>query len=107
VNEVETLTFFTAGKGLHSSGGRAKIKPAIEELMQKYHHLLLHPSALYRDTDLPIHCHRHQLLAELDPDNAGVLIVQLTGHSTGRGRVLDANEVSERLEKKDQGCIIM
>lgn len=27
--------FAAAGKGLHSSGGVAKIKPAIEELMQK------------------------------------------------------------------------
>ncbi|KAK7025517.1 hypothetical protein VNI00_015951 [Paramarasmius palmivorus] len=42
------------GKGLHPSGGVAKIKPAIEEVMIK-----------------------HQLIAELDPDNTGVLIVQM------------------------------
>ena len=27
-----------SGKGLHSSGGVAKLKPAIEALMQKYEH---------------------------------------------------------------------
>jgi len=73
------------GKGLHSSGGVAKLKPAIEELMQK-----------------------HQLLAELDPDNAGVLTVQLKGQSTGRGAMISPEEVSRRLEKTgDDGCVIM
>lgn len=52
---------------------------------------------------------RHQLLAELDPDNAGVLIVQLNGRSSGRGPVIGADEVSRRLERGDSegGCVIM
>ncbi|KIK67073.1 hypothetical protein GYMLUDRAFT_92914 [Collybiopsis luxurians FD-317 M1] len=69
------------GKGLHSQGGVAKIKPAIEDLMQK-----------------------HQLVAELDPHNAGVLIVQLGGH---RDRAVGPNEIARRLEREDEGCIVM
>ncbi|KAK0232408.1 hypothetical protein EDD85DRAFT_775095 [Armillaria nabsnona] len=45
------------GKGLHSGGGEARIKPAIMGLMRKY-----------------------QLVAELDPSNSGVLIVKFDGH---------------------------
>ncbi|KAJ3776478.1 hypothetical protein FB446DRAFT_721123 [Lentinula raphanica] len=69
------------GKGMHSSGGVAKIKPAIEELMQK-----------------------HQLVAELDPNNAGVLIVQLGGH---RDRAVGPDEIARRLNRDDEGCTIM
>jgi len=71
---------FVVGKGLHSQGGAAKIKPAIEELMQK-----------------------HQLLAEVDPHNLGVLIVQINSIADGG---LKPNEITRRLEK-DEGCIIM
>ncbi|KAJ7594784.1 cytoplasmic protein [Mycena floridula] len=67
------------GKGLHSQGGAAKIKPAIEELMQK-----------------------HQLVANLDPHNSGVLIVRI--NADGRG--VDPEEISRRLERKDE-CTIM
>jgi len=63
------------GKGLHSTGGVAKLKPAIEALLQK-----------------------HNLVVELDPDNAGVLVVQLGGRRTGR-RVIGADEVARRLER--------
>ncbi|OAX33893.1 hypothetical protein K503DRAFT_699647, partial [Rhizopogon vinicolor AM-OR11-026] len=42
------------GKGLHSNGHVAKIKPALEDLMRQ-----------------------HNLPAEVDPQNAGILIVQL------------------------------
>ncbi|KAG6865858.1 hypothetical protein C0991_011190 [Blastosporella zonata] len=69
------------GKGLHSKGGSAKIKPAVEELMQK-----------------------HRLLAELDPNNAGVLIVQI---NLSGDRGVDAEEITRRLERKDEGCFIM
>ncbi|KAJ6586833.1 cytoplasmic protein [Mycena vulgaris] len=65
------------GKGLHSQGGAAKIKPAIEEL--------------------------HQLSAELDPRNAGVLIVQMGTRQGGVG----PDEIARRLERDDQGCTIM
>jgi len=70
------------GKGLHSPGGAAKIKPAIEQLMQN-----------------------HQLLAEMDPDNAGVLIVHMDrgGHDS---REVSADEIMRRLHK-DEGCTIM
>lgn len=70
------------GKGLHSQGGVAKIKPAIESLMQK-----------------------HQLVAELDPHNAGVLIVYLGGG--GRDRAVGPDEIARRLDRNDEGCIIM
>ncbi|KAG6907902.1 hypothetical protein DXG01_006957 [Tephrocybe rancida] len=78
---IEPLVDNSAGKGLHSKGGSAKIKPAVEELLQK-------------------HC----LLAKLDPDNAGVLIVQINS-STDQG--VGADEITRRLEHKDEGCFIM
>ncbi|KAF9501977.1 DUF1771-domain-containing protein [Pleurotus eryngii] len=74
------------GKGLHSRSG-AKIRPAVEDLMSKY-----------------------QLNAVLDPDNGGVLIVQLSaggGASPGRKRGWGADEISRRIEKDDEGCTIM
>ncbi|KAG8747127.1 asparagine-linked glycosylation protein [Ceratobasidium sp. 414] len=60
------------GKGLHSQGQVAKLKPAIEGLMVKY-----------------------QLNAHIDPQNAGVLVVQLGGRGE---RGMDPNEVTRRLE---------
>ncbi|KAF8200863.1 hypothetical protein BJ912DRAFT_947450 [Pholiota molesta] len=70
------------GKGLHSSGGIAKIKPAIDDLIQK-----------------------HQLTAELDPNNSGVLIVYLQPAPGQRG--IGADEISRRLERNEEGCTIM
>lgn len=69
------------GKGLHSTNG-AKIKPAIEGLMQRY-----------------------QLDAELDPNNSGVLVVRLN-QSRERSH-LGADEISRRLERGGEGCNIM
>ncbi|KAK7472640.1 hypothetical protein VKT23_000753 [Stygiomarasmius scandens] len=69
------------GKGLHSAGGKAKIKPAIEELMEK-----------------------HRLTADLDPDNAGVLIVQL---NTNRNRGVSPDEIARRIDRDDERCIVM
>ncbi|KAJ3781788.1 hypothetical protein GGU10DRAFT_365545 [Lentinula aff. detonsa] len=77
----DTEMHLIVGKGLHSSGGVAKIKPAIEALMQK-----------------------HQLVAELDSNNAGVLIVQLGGHSD---RAVGPDEIARRLNRDDEGCIVM
>ncbi|TBU29614.1 hypothetical protein BD311DRAFT_777500 [Dichomitus squalens] len=71
------------GKGLHSTNHVAKLKPAIEELIQK-----------------------HGLVAELDEHNSGVLIVNLDGQASGSGRVMSADEMTRGLEKKDE-CIIM
>jgi len=70
------------GKGLHSKGHVAKIKPAIEQLMTKYN-----------------------FAAELDPENEGVLVVHLGGAAQGR-RGMDAGEVTRRLESDDK-CVIM
>jgi DNA-nicking Smr family endonuclease len=67
------------GQGLHSPGGAAKIKPAIAELIQ-----------------------RENLAAELDPHNAGVLVVRLDGKG-GMG----SDEIARRLDRKDEGCFIM
>ncbi|KAK0504879.1 cytoplasmic protein [Armillaria luteobubalina] len=69
------------GKGLHSKGGAAKIRPAIEELM-----------------------HKHQLVAELDPSNSGVLVVEFNG---ARGRGVGPDEIARRLDREDGGCIVM
>ncbi|KAI0093425.1 hypothetical protein BDY19DRAFT_882495 [Irpex rosettiformis] len=72
------------GKGLHSAGGIPKIKPAIEALMVKY-----------------------QLIAELDPNNSGVLIVSLGGHDTGTGNVVRPDEIARRIDERDDRCIVM
>ncbi|KAK0195300.1 cytoplasmic protein [Armillaria mellea] len=76
-NEIRLIV----GKGLHSKGGAAKIRPAIEELMRK-----------------------HQLVAELDPSNSGVLVVEFNG---ARGRGVRPDEIVRRLDRDDGGCIIM
>ncbi|KAF7361974.1 Smr domain-containing protein [Mycena venus] len=68
------------GKGLHSQGHVAKIKPAIEELMQK-----------------------HELFAELDPHNAGVLICKLDQQQGGVG----VDEIARRLERDEEQCTII
>jgi len=68
------------GKGLHSTNG-AKVKPAIEGLMQRY-----------------------QLDAELDRNNSGVLVVRL---NRPRERShLGADEITRRIER-NEGCTIM
>jgi len=78
------------GKGIHSPNNAAKLKPAIEELMQK-----------------------HNLTAAIDPQNSGVLIVQLEGGTAADqvrdlgGVTLGADDITQRLNKKDESCIIM
>ncbi|KAH9022231.1 hypothetical protein EDB84DRAFT_1274693 [Lactarius hengduanensis] len=78
------------GKGIHSANHAAKLKPAIEELMLK-----------------------HNLAAALDPDNSGVLVVQLEGgNAVERARdrggvVLGADDIMRRLDSRDDGCIVM
>lgn len=74
---------FIVGKGLHSQGHVAKLKPAIEELMVKY-----------------------QLAAQIDPNNAGVLIVQLNGPQRGE-RGMGVDEIQRRLERDDEQCVAM
>ncbi|EIN11801.1 DUF1771-domain-containing protein [Punctularia strigosozonata HHB-11173 SS5] len=77
--EIHLIT----GKGLHSRGHAAKLKPAIEELMVK-----------------------HQLITELDPQNSGVLIVHLDGRGANRPGALGTDEIAGRLDR-DEGCTIM
>ncbi|KDQ53527.1 hypothetical protein JAAARDRAFT_39215 [Jaapia argillacea MUCL 33604] len=73
------------GKGIHSPGGRAKLEPAIAELMEK-----------------------NQLIAELDPQNAGVLIVSLDGRQRSRGGPMGADDITRRLRGEGgDGCVIM
>jgi DNA-nicking Smr family endonuclease len=79
--ENRTALRLIVGKGLHSQRGVAKIKPAVEELMEKHH-----------------------LKAELDPQNAGVLVVEIEAPSDRRGLGV---EISRRLERKEEGCILM
>ncbi|KAF8210140.1 hypothetical protein K438DRAFT_1959421 [Mycena galopus ATCC 62051] len=76
-NRGDSELHLIVGKGLHSQGHVAKIKPAIEEL--------------------------HQLFAELDPHNAGVLICKLDNEQGGVG----SDEIARRLERDDEGCTIM
>ncbi|KDR75934.1 hypothetical protein GALMADRAFT_69130, partial [Galerina marginata CBS 339.88] len=80
-SEGQTQINFIVGKGLHSQGGITKLKPAIEELIQK-----------------------HQLSAQLAPHNSGVLIV-LIARPDQQG--ISADEISRRLERDGEGCIIM
>ncbi|KAI0268665.1 hypothetical protein BC834DRAFT_866660 [Gloeopeniophorella convolvens] len=78
------------GKGLHSQNHAAKLKPAIEELIQK-----------------------HNLTAALDPRNSGVLIVQLDGGTAAEqardrgGVMLGADDITQRLDGRDEGCVVM
>jgi len=78
------------GKGIHSPNHAAKLKPAIEELMQKY-----------------------DLAAAIDPQNSGVLIVQLEGGTAAEqvrdqgGLMLGPDDITQRLDRKNGDCIIM
>ncbi|KAK0461379.1 uncharacterized protein EV420DRAFT_1531765 [Desarmillaria tabescens] len=69
------------GKGLHSEGGTAKVRLAIEKRMRE-----------------------HQLVAELDPSNSGVLIVEFNG---ARDRGVGPDEIARRLDRDDGGCVVM
>jgi len=68
------------GKGLHSPQHVAKLEPAIEELMRT-----------------------HNLAAELDPHNSGVLIVHL-GQAKRHG--MGSDEITRRLVGSEE-CVIM
>ena len=87
------------GKGLHSHGGVAKVKPAIEELIQKWANEF-HPNSE--------HCYirtlRYKLVAQLDPNNSGVLIVYLDSSSS---QGIGAEEISRRLAHENDSCVIM
>jgi hypothetical protein len=56
---------------------------------------------------------RHNLAAALDPDNAGVLVVHLEGGDAAErvrdrgGVVLGADDITRRLDSRDDGCIVM
>ncbi|KAF7376067.1 Cytoplasmic protein [Mycena sanguinolenta] len=87
------------GKGLHSPDHIAKIKPAIEELYVL--HSLVYP---YISCSIFLcRMQKHQLFAELDPHNAGVLICKLDGEQGGVG----PDEIARRLQREDDGCTIM
>lgn len=52
--------------------------------------------------------YRHQLVAQLDPQNAGVLIVSLDGQDKGTGRVIQPDDIARGIEgDDDRGCLIM
>lgn len=50
---------------------------------------------------------RHNIVAEIDPDNAGVLIVYLGGHRQSTGREVDPDEITRRLAEDEKSCTIM
>ncbi|OCH84467.1 DUF1771-domain-containing protein [Obba rivulosa] len=64
------------GKGLHSKDGKAKLRPAIEELIEK-----------------------HGLVVEVDPHNEGVLIVNLSGRPSGEGQVIPPEEIVRQMSR--------
>ena len=90
-----SVTDVALGKGMHSQGGVAKIKPAIEELMSKY--------VLSSRLTMRLIVSRHRLVANPDPTNAGVLIIELNGT---KSRGMGADEISKKIEQQD-GCTIM
>lgn len=49
----------------------------------------------------------HQLTAELDPDNAGVLIVHMGGRGEATRGGIGSDEITRRLERDDDRCVIM
>ncbi|KAK0502563.1 hypothetical protein EDD18DRAFT_696484 [Armillaria luteobubalina] len=67
------------GKGLHSEGGEARIRPTIKDLMRRY-----------------------QLVAEFDPSNSGVLVVKVNGSSPIRHQqhLGNPNRRSRRLRQR-------
>ncbi|KAK4685551.1 hypothetical protein P7C73_g4596, partial [Tremellales sp. Uapishka_1] len=71
------------GKGIHSQGHVAKIKPAVEDLMVRYN-----------------------LTAHIDPSNTGVLLVNLKGQQGG-GRSRDAGGLVDKIGEGNQDCVIM
>jgi len=74
------------GKGIHSAQHVAKIKPAVEKLMQD-----------------------HRLAAELDSHNAGVVIVHLNGGGGG-GAFRDAGftrDLAKQATGNEEQCAIM
>jgi hypothetical protein len=46
------------------------------------------------------------MVAALDPQNAGVLIVRLDGQMQGGQRAIGADEMSGKLERNEQ-CVVM
>jgi len=80
-NRGDSQIRIIVGKGLHSQGSVAKLKPAIEDLMVK-----------------------HQLTAAMDPQNAGVLVVTLNQRQQA-GQGMDSGEIAQRIQ--DDRCIIM
>jgi hypothetical protein len=59
-------------------------------------------------------CHsRHNISAAIDPQNSGVLIVHLEGGTAAEqvrdrgGVMLGTDDITQRLDRKDDSCIIM
>ena len=50
---------------------------------------------------------KHQLVAELDPQNSGVLIVSLDGHDRGTGNVVQPEDLARGLQGEGDRCVIM
>ena len=46
-------------------------------------------------------------MAEVDPSNAGVLIVSLDGQERGAGRVVQPDDLARGIEQPDEGCVVM
>lgn len=52
--------------------------------------------------------YRYNLVAEVEPSNAGVLIVSLDGQEHGAGRVMRPDDLTRGIEQpNDEGCVVM
>ncbi|THH17339.1 hypothetical protein EW146_g3457 [Bondarzewia mesenterica] len=83
----DAVIHLIVGKGLHSTNGAAKLRPAIEDLMRKY-----------------------DLTATLDPNNGGVLIVELPSVGVPKERELGAELGAEDITRRlggEEGCVII
>lgn len=63
----------------------------------------VHTLRLLQNNSLTFFSSRHQLSAQLDPNNAGVLVVLIDSHQRGIG----PEEITRRLNNQQESCTIM
>ncbi|OCH84464.1 hypothetical protein OBBRIDRAFT_839677 [Obba rivulosa] len=70
------IHLIVGAKGLYSKDGKAKLKPAIEESIDK-----------------------HGLVVEIDPRNEVILIVNLGGRPSGESQVILLEEIARHMSR--------
>lgn len=61
--------------------------------------------AFVTETEIPML--RQNVVAELDPNNSGVLIVHLRPEGIPSDRAIDPEEITRKIENEDKSCVIM